>query len=123
MSKQGLFAPLHAYNQTLIRVNVQLPKENLNCVKCGPGLLRKPAGSPRPGTKNRPFADRKRAALILSGPWMDQARSARAVLRRRLVVGGRRRAAPVLGHEGVELFLILGVTQPGQEILELALLF
>src|SRR5690242_7865934 len=34
MSKQGLFAPLHAPNQTLSRVNVPLPKGNLNRVKC-----------------------------------------------------------------------------------------
>src|SRR5690242_16824212 len=50
-------------------------------------------------------------------------RRPRSVLLRRLVVRGTRRAAAVLGHEGVELFLVLGVAQPGQEFLELALLF
>src|SRR6185437_5905876 len=57
--------------------------------------------------------------------WRDYAwvGSSRSVLRRRLVVRRARRTAAVLGHEGVELFLVLGVAQPGQELLELALLF
>src|SRR5262249_34735200 len=41
---------------------------------------------------------------------------------RRLIVR-RRRAILVLCHERVELFLVLGVAQAGQEILELLLLF
>ena len=39
-----------------------------------------------------------------------------------LTVRGRGRAQAVLRHEGVELFLVLGVTQPIEEILEFGLL-
>ena len=41
----------------------------------------------------------------------------------RLGIRRRRRARPVLGHELVELFLVLGVAQPVEEVLELVLLF
>jgi len=44
-------------------------------------------------------------------------------LRLRLTVRGRRRAGAVLRHELVELFLVLGVAQAIEEILELVLLF
>src|SRR3984885_8107662 len=40
----------------------------------------------------------------------------------RLTVGGRGWTRAVLGHELVELFLVLGVTQPIEEILEFGLL-
>jgi len=40
----------------------------------------------------------------------------------RVTVGGRRRTRAVLRHELVELFLVLGVTQPIEEILEFGLL-
>src|SRR5271154_3726639 len=43
----------------------------------------------------------------------------RSVLRRLIV--RRRRALPVLGHEGVELFLVLGMSQTAEEITELLL--
>jgi hypothetical protein len=39
-----------------------------------------------------------------------------------LTVRGRGRTRAVLGHERVELFLVLGVTQPIEEILEFGLL-
>src|ERR1700740_986499 len=42
---------------------------------------------------------------------------------RRLSAPGPGRAGAVLSHEGVELFLVLGVAQACQEILELLLLF
>ena len=61
----------------------------------------------------------KRAARGQSGLWGLTPEG--LVLRRRLVVR-RRRAILVLRHERVELFLVLGVTQARQEILELLLL-
>jgi hypothetical protein len=42
MSKRGLSARLYPDYQTLIRVNVQLPKGNFNCVKCGHPALESP---------------------------------------------------------------------------------
>src|SRR5215510_14770108 len=66
-----------------------------------------------------PVCFRKRAARGQSGLWGLTPEG--LVLRRRLVVR-RRRAILVLGHERVELFLVLGVTQARQEILEFLLL-
>src|ERR1700757_2355788 len=81
-----------------------------------------------PSSKNRPPACRRRAALGPSGLW--GALHLRALgltlltsaLVRRLVGRAGRRLVAVLGHEGVELFLVLGVAEAAQGGLELLLL-
>src|SRR6202035_825308 len=73
-----------------------------------------------------PVCFRKRAVVSPSGLWGHCARRVSlqkpSRSRLRLTVLGRRRTLLVLGHELVELFLVLGVAQPIEEILEFGLL-
>src|SRR5215472_741840 len=130
MSKRGLFARLYASNQTPIRVKTRLPKRNLEPGKRRPASpLGRPKGRPKTHptrTKaNRPPAiSRGRAADAVR--WFGgvrpegEARAGSSALRGLIV--RRRRAIAVLCHERVELFLVLGVPQAGEEFFELLLL-
>src|ERR1700722_18168526 len=74
-----------------------------------------------------PVCFRKRAVMSPSGLMGGTTPAASALkispdLTLRVTVGGRRRTRAVLRHELVELFLVLGVTQPIEEILEFGLL-
>src|SRR5581483_2685682 len=78
------------------------------------------------GTKNRPFARLAQAggsaAVRLFGGITPDGYSWLGSILRRLIARRRRRPASMLRHERVELFLVLGVAQAGQEFLELLLL-
>jgi hypothetical protein len=126
MSKRGLSARLYAPNQTLIMVNARLPQGNLAAANA--------AGRPRPTVgRNRASRSPNQNAHLLSqmgdwspSGWWGHDACGRAFriegLALRLTVGRRGRTRAVLRHELVELFLVLGVTQPVEEILEFGLL-
>src|SRR6476659_7979219 len=119
MSKRGLSARLYAPNQTLIMVNTRLPTGQ---VAANVGEL---SGTWPPGAQqNRPsaFANGRsycRQALRGVTPEAEGRKSGLGLT----ILGRRGRTLPMLRHELVELFLVLGVTQAIEEIAEFGLLF
>ena len=95
-------------------------KGSLRPPRAQPGGLLRFWGALFPnGTQSKPpVCFRKRAARGRSGLWglVPEGLALRLIVR-------RRRTILVLRHERVELFLVLGVAQASQEILELLLLF
>ena len=96
-------------------VNARLPKGILAAANAG-----KRAGGSTP--EMRPAQFKNKTAHLLSRWAVVSPSGFMGVLRLRLTVRGRGRARPMLRHELVELFLVLGVAQAIEEIPELGLL-
>jgi hypothetical protein len=135
---EGYPRSLYHPNLTPIMVKVWLPKGIPAAANAaaGPGdagkqgLLRGRAAATRtvaPRKAKPPVCFCKRAALssirFFQAPCLSASRSLRTFSSAlRLTILGRRRTRPLLRHEGVELFLVLGVTQAVEEIPEFGLL-
>jgi hypothetical protein len=110
-------------------VKVWLPKGILAAANADIEITessQKKASGHRP-KQNRPSAGRW-AVMSPSGSWGHYACGVSLAIPAsasglRLAIRGRRRTGALLGHELVELLLVLGVTQAIEEIAEFGLLF
>ena len=135
VSKRGLFARLYVPNKTLIIVKSRLPKENLISRTGGPqdpqaaqtAPSKWPNSTRRLSNGNRPPAGYASGRFHRRQVWGISA-AANLMLEKPLVLGvlrlvvGRGRTLALLGHEGVELLLVLGVAQTVEELAEFTLL-
>jgi len=123
MSKRGLSARHYASNQTLITVNTRLPMKNLKAGNDGgptPELFRKWLSA----SINKTARLRSQTGgfvAVGAGVGTPPGGSGLRTLRLGLTILGRGRARPMLRHELVELFLVLGVAQAVEEVPEFGL--